>query len=367
MGTITGITTASGSGLTGGGTKGTLSLSLTQACGANQTLQWSGSAWVCSSAGAGSVTSVALAAPASDFTVSGSPITSAGTLNLGWTVAPTSANSANAIVKRDGLGNFSTNTVTATAVAAGNISASGSVSGGSGNFGGGVFASTQTDTDFATGILGEQLGVFNATIGVEGFSNSLRGIGVYGNSYSPSLIGSGFGGVVSTGVWGDTSLGGGVGVLATVDNGGAILTISNSQDYANAAFENYATGDIAQVFDAIGPNGNNGLGGLCVIDVNGSLLCNGSKSAVVPADNGTRNIALYAVEAPENWFEDFGSGQLSGGAAIISLEPIFNQTVNTESDYHVFLTPNGDSRGLYVAQKGPTSFEVREQGGAPPT
>jgi hypothetical protein len=38
--------------------------------------------------GNGTVTSVALAAPASDFTVSGSPITGTGTLSPGWKVAP---------------------------------------------------------------------------------------------------------------------------------------------------------------------------------------------------------------------------------------------------------------------------------------
>ena len=54
--------------------------------------------------GAGSVSSVALNAPASDFTVSSSPVTTAGTLGLNWNVAPTSANVANAIVKRDGDG-----------------------------------------------------------------------------------------------------------------------------------------------------------------------------------------------------------------------------------------------------------------------
>lgn len=47
----------------------------------------------------------------------------------------------------------------------------------------------------------------------------------------------------------------------------------------------------------------------------------------------------------------------------MNLEPVFGQTVNTEMDYHVFLTPNGDCKGLYVSQKTPTSFEVRELGG----
>ena len=55
----------------------------------------------------GTVTSVGLSAPASDFVVTGSPVTSSGALNLAWNVAPTSANTANAIVKRDANGGFS--------------------------------------------------------------------------------------------------------------------------------------------------------------------------------------------------------------------------------------------------------------------
>jgi hypothetical protein len=76
-GTISGVTTASGSGLTGGGTSGTLNLGLTNTCAAHQVLQWSGSAWACSSAGSGSVISVASGAG-----LMGGPITSTGTLSI---------------------------------------------------------------------------------------------------------------------------------------------------------------------------------------------------------------------------------------------------------------------------------------------
>lgn len=103
--------------------------------------------------------------------------------------------------------------------------------------------------------------------------------------------------------------------------------------------------------------------GVCGIDNLGDLLCSGSKSAVVPVDSGTRKVALYAVEAPENWFEDFGSGALSGGVAAIVLEPTFVQTVNTGLEYHVFLTPKGDCKGLYVANETAAGFDVREIGG----
>jgi hypothetical protein len=114
-GTITGVTTAAGSGLTGGGTTGTLSVKLLGTCGANQILKWTGSAWACAADNnsGGTVTSVGLSAPGSDFTVGGSPVTGSGTLALGWTVAPTNGNVANAIVKRDASGNFAGNVVSA--------------------------------------------------------------------------------------------------------------------------------------------------------------------------------------------------------------------------------------------------------------
>ncbi len=57
-GTLKGVTTASGSGLIGGGTSGTLNLSLTKACAANQVLKWNGTAWACSSTGTGTITGV---------------------------------------------------------------------------------------------------------------------------------------------------------------------------------------------------------------------------------------------------------------------------------------------------------------------
>ena len=121
-GTLTGITTAADSGLAGGGATGNLTLSLLKTCATNQVLQWNGTTWVCATisggGGGGTVTSIGLKAPGSDFTVSGSPITSSGTLSFAWLVPPTSVVTANALVKRDGTGSFSANVVTATSVSA---------------------------------------------------------------------------------------------------------------------------------------------------------------------------------------------------------------------------------------------------------
>jgi hypothetical protein len=78
---------------------------------------------------------------------------------------------------------------------------------------------------------------------------------------------------------------------------------------------------------------------------------------------GARTVETYAMQSPENWMEDFGSGALERGVAVVSIEPAFAETITADSSYHVFITPNGDSKGLYVINKTATSFEVRESGG----
>ena len=74
-------------------------------------------------------------------------------------------------------------------------------------------------------------------------------------------------------------------------------------------------------------------------------------------------VRLYAVQSPDNWFEDFGSANLSNGSATVLLDPNFAATVNTSVEYHVFITPKGDSEALYVANETASGFEVHEHGG----
>jgi hypothetical protein len=93
------------------------------------------------------------------------------------------------------------------------------------------------------------------------------------------------------------------------------------------------------------------------------LATGGTKSAAVKVDNGEYRL-LYCQESTENWFEDFGKAQLTNGVVRINIDPLYAQTVNTSIDYHVFPIPEGDCKGLFVTNKTPTSFEVRElQGG----
>lgn len=77
----------------------------------------------------------------------------------------------------------------------------------------------------------------------------------------------------------------------------------------------------------------------------------------------TRHQRRFGLPGSQNWFEDFGSGHLANGVAAVALELTFAQTVDTESDYHVFLTPEGDCQGLYISHKTAAGFEVHELGG----
>ncbi len=233
--------------------------------------------------------------------------------------------------------------------------------------GGGVFGFSNLITGTASGVFGLDSsptgfgGNFynNAAsgdaVGSQGSSASGAGVGVKGVGVAVSDTGGGLPDR-PLGVWGDTNQDG-AGVVGTADDAVGVLGVNNAPNLAAGEFENEETDShIAPVI----LTHNSEYHGQCIMDVSGNLSCTGSKSAVVPVDGGSRKVALYAVEAPENWFEDFGSGELSGGAAVITLEPVFAQTINSGVEYHVFLTPTADCKGLYVANKTATSFEVRE-------
>jgi hypothetical protein len=94
----------------------------------------------------------------------------------------------------------------------------------------------------------------------------------------------------------------------------------------------------------------------------GLMVASGTKNAVVPTADGAR--LLYAEEATEVWFADYGFGQLREGMAAVRIDPLFAQTVNLDVPYHVFLQAYGDAE-LYVSQRTGDAFEVRLREGNP--
>jgi hypothetical protein len=373
------LTVTASSPLTGGGAVslgGSTSLGL-KTCAANQILQFVSGAWACANPATGTVTSVG-----SGLGLTGGPITGSGTLAINTSVVPQlaaanaftnsntiAANSATAALGISNAGGSGISIVDSVSTAYGvfvsgsgfeGVTVDGTIYPIVGYGGSGYVASygeNVNDGSFNVGVQGVEYGTTQIDLGVEGYSASVEGVGTYGEAISASIEGSTISGSAAVGAWGDTS--GDWGVLGTTDEGDSIVGFNASEPFATGYFENdEVSSSDAPVLVTVGGN----VGGACMFDVSGDMYCSGSKSAVVPVDGGARKVALYAVESPKNWFEDFGSGRLSSGSAVIELEPTFAQTVNTQS-YHVFLTPNGDCKGLYVSQKSAGGFEVRELGG----
>jgi hypothetical protein len=94
--------------------------------------------------------------------------------------------------------------------------------------------------------------------------------------------------------------------------------------------------------------------------VRGAATVTGSKSAAVPHPDGSLR-ALFAIESPQSWFEDFGRAELTDGRATVELDPDFSELIEA-SEYHVFLTPEGECGALFVAERNPRAFEVQESG-----
>jgi hypothetical protein len=181
---------------------------------------------------------------------------------------------------------------------------------------------------------------YDGAVGVYGqgawLSDGVQGVVDTGEQLSPTLITDG---PVWAGVHGISRGWQGIGVWGEAMPG------------PNAGFQSlagYFSGEV-QIGNSSQSASLNIYGDLNVIG--------GSKSAVVPFPDGSMR-RLYAMECPENWFEDFGSGHFLNGHADISLADDFASVVNSDS-YHVFLTEYEANNALYVTARTSKGFVVR--------
>lgn len=102
----------------------------------------------------------------------------------------------------------------------------------------------------------------------------------------------------------------------------------------------------------------NGSNRFTINGSSGSFYASGTKSALVSTEtNG--EVLMYAMESPENWFEDFGTASLTKGEVVVNIDPVFAETVNLNADYHVFTTPVCDKPVvLFVSEKMADHFTV---------
>jgi hypothetical protein len=216
--------------------------------------------------------------------------------------------------------------------------------------------------------------------GVVGFSNSpatsgAYGVGVRGKVNSIFATGvEGDGGSSGTGVFGqgDTGVyaaGGGTGVFATAGSSGdgvqaqGYFGVRSFASGLNSA--SYFADCDTQGFVMIGQNGG---GHVMSIDCAGNAIFKGSVTqfgspATVTHKSDGHAVVAYSPRVSRPTMEDVGEAQLRNGEAYVKLDPTFAQTIDARAGYLVFITPNGDSRGLYTTLKTASGFVVRENSG----
>jgi len=98
-------------------------------------------------------------------------------------------------------------------------------------------------------------------------------------------------------------------------------------------------------------------------NTNYKIVGNGTVSTIVRDADGTANQRImFAPEAPEVLFEDYGTGQLINGEVRIQIDPIFSQNIQVDSKHplKVFIQLEGDCNGVYVTNKSKNGFTVKE-------
>ena len=75
------------------------------------------------------------------------------------------------------------------------------------------------------------------------------------------------------------------------------------------------------------------------------------------------NLKTYSAHQSMSSMEDFGEGALVNGHGYVPLDRAFASSIAQDRPYLVFLTPEGDSNGLFVTGRSLAGFTVRESKG----
>jgi hypothetical protein len=200
-------------------------------------------------------------------------------------------------------------------------------------------------------------GFSEQAIGVIGECKDYNGHGVTGNNHA-----GGYGVVGRT--WGDKDNGDRAAIFGeSLPDTGDAHDVNNPNGKA-AGVWGYSTAGYGGVFitGQAFENGDVGFqdsGGLRVV---GKIVKSGGEycEAVRHPDGSQR--LLYAPLSPDSWYEDFGRAELVEGRAEVQIDADFGALLGINDDsYHVFLTPEGDTSGLYVSGRDARAFTVREQ------
>ena len=229
-----------------------------------------------------------------------------------------------------------------------------------------------SNSGVAAGVFGGDVGTnsggpYNA--GVYGLSMSMVGVEGVAQSGGYGVFGVGTNGAVGGNFYSDTGT-----ALAALTGGGIAMNVENNSSSNSAAYITNYSGNGADVTGAYlgiyahapsyplvltDSNYNN----VFFVDASGNVYQHGSTFNFAVASNG-RQVAEFSSKSTTPTLEDTGVGRLVNGQATIQLDPVYAASIDMRNPYRVFITPGGDTHGLYVAAKTPNGFIVREsQGG----
>lgn len=210
-----------------------------------------------------------------------------------------------------------------------------------------------------TGLLavGQNLGLLTfQNTGAILYGTESGGVGFSSLSTGTGLIGVGNAGITAI------SLAGGSGLAGTGTDIGIFGYASSSANLPNNSigkaggyFAN-AEGGYAYVAAWYDPPA-----GGDTADINYKIIGTGTVSTIVKDVNNSP-ITMFAPEAPEILFQDYGVGKLTNGSAYISIDPNFSKNIRVDANHplKVFVQLEGDCNGVYVTNKTANGFTVKE-------
>jgi hypothetical protein len=189
-------------------------------------------------------------------------------------------------------------------------------------------------------------------IDVTGLSGN-HALWVSGTHSSNSMANSSNGASDGTGL---TAAGNGQTPWGVAGGSGLAGTGSNTGVYGRAT-QTGNSGQEGGYFD----NGNNDWAAVAARTAQGTsykIIGSGSNGTVMATNRGS--VALISPESPEAWFQDYGSGEVKNGVGHVELDGVFLQciTVSNENPLKVFVTFTSPPPGNYYVRKGTTGFDV---------
>ncbi len=218
---------------------------------------------------------------------------------------------------------------------------------------GGYGLEATADSGVAVQATGNTAGEFNSVGGGAGYAylGEQNGVGVaaYGNDTSsaklPALLSRSEGSNADI-LDGYNSTGTEVFAIESRTNGDdAVVPVDGSD--VNLEGDLYVTGGIYE----------------CMQN-DGGCSAIGAKAPKVP-DTRTRDgrhVRTFESQSRQSTLEDFGSGHVVNGSAYVRLDPAITSALAGRASYVVFITPGGESHGLYFSNRSPQGFEVHETG-----